>query len=266
MPEPIAAPASDTMDIADYLARGGVLTSPDNAPPRYRGELLRLMATFVDSMLAGSAGFADTINAAPGIKERIAAARIVLEKTDHAGRVLDVMGTFGADTAAYAAHHPWGTRVGREADLGAARHGADMRLSVFHYPLEGWIDAVAMNVLMGSAVAVQLAEFARVSYAPLAEVFRGIAPREARHAALGHEGLARIVATAQGRAEAARSLAYWRPRVAASFGREDSARFATLARFGLRHRTNAALAADWAADVASLFATLDLPESPRTSR
>ena len=73
-----------TMPIEDYLAQGGVLTSPANVPARYRGELLRLMATFVDSELAGSAGFADTINAAPGITARIAAARITLEKADHA--------------------------------------------------------------------------------------------------------------------------------------------------------------------------------------
>ena len=75
---------SDTMTIEDYLAQGGVLTSPANAPARYRGELLRLMATFVDSELAASAGFADAINASPGITARIAAARITLEKADHA--------------------------------------------------------------------------------------------------------------------------------------------------------------------------------------
>ena len=142
----------DTMTLEDYVAGGGLLTAPANATPRYRGELLRLMATFVDSELAGAAGFADTINDAPGIKERIAAARIVLEKTDHAGRVLDVMGSFGADVARYAAHHPWAERLPRDADIGAARHGRDMRLSVFHYPLQGWIDAVTMNVLMGLAV------------------------------------------------------------------------------------------------------------------
>ena len=65
---------SETMAIEDYLEAGGVLTSPANAPPRYRGELMRLMAAFVDSELAGSAGFADAINYAPGVKERIAAA------------------------------------------------------------------------------------------------------------------------------------------------------------------------------------------------
>lgn len=97
---------SESMPIEDYLSQGGVLSSPDNVTPRYRGELLRLMASFVDSELAGSAGFADTINDAPGIRERISAARIVLEKTDHAGRVLKVMETFGVDGARYAAHHP----------------------------------------------------------------------------------------------------------------------------------------------------------------
>jgi ring-1,2-phenylacetyl-CoA epoxidase subunit PaaA len=91
----------DTMPLADYLARGGKLTSPNNVPPRYRAELLRLMSSFVDSELAGSAGFADAINWAPGLKERIAASRITLEKVDHAEQVLDLMSDFGTDKALY---------------------------------------------------------------------------------------------------------------------------------------------------------------------
>jgi ring-1,2-phenylacetyl-CoA epoxidase subunit PaaA len=186
---------SDTMNIEDYLEQGGVLTSPANAPARYRGELLRLMSSFVDSELAASAGFAAAINFAPGIKERIAASRITLEKADHAERVLDIMGDFGTNTARYQGQHDWAARVDRDADLGAVRTGADMRLSVFHYPITGWTDAVTMNVLMGLATGVQMTELTRVSYAPLAEVFREIAPREARHAELGIEGLTRIAAT-----------------------------------------------------------------------
>ena len=64
---------TETMNIEDYLSQGGVLTSPGNVPARYRGELMRLMGSFVDSELAASAGFAGSINFAPGIKERIAA-------------------------------------------------------------------------------------------------------------------------------------------------------------------------------------------------
>ncbi|HXV31550.1 MAG TPA: Phenylacetic acid catabolic protein [Sinorhizobium sp.] len=249
---------SDTMPIEEYLAKGGVLTSPDNAPPRYRGELLRLMASFVDSELAGSAGFADIINDAPGISERIAAARIVMEKADHARQVLKVMGSFGADTARYAVHHPWSARLARNADIGAERRGGDMRLSVLHYPFEGWTDAVVMNVLMGKAVVIQLGELARVSYQPLAEVFRAILPREAHHAELGVEGLRRIVETEEGRSAARKAVAYWRPRVAASFGLSGSTRYAMLARFGLRHTPNETLLSEWQAAIDAELAALNL--------
>jgi len=246
------------MSIEDYLSHGGKLTSPGNVPARYRGELLRLMASFVDSELAASAGFAETINDAPGIKSRIAAARIVLEKADHAERVLTIMAEFGVDTGLYEGVHPWAARVTRDADIGTTRQGGDMRLSVFHYPLEGWIDAVVMNVLQGLAAKVQIAEMAQVSYQPLAEIFRAIAPVEARHAELGLEGLSHIAASEEGRAAAEASIGYWRPRVADGFGTANSERFERMARLGLRHRTNEALLADWSAVVDAQLADLTL--------
>ena len=248
----------ETMNIEEYLAQGGVLTSPGNVPARYRGELMRLMGSFVDSELAASAGFAASINFAPGIKERIAASRITLEKADHAERVLNVMADFGTDTARYQRQHDWAARVARDADLGAARTGGDMRLSVFHYPITGWADAVVMNVLMGLATGVQMTELTRLSYAPLAEVFREIAPREARHAELGIEGLDRLAATDAGRAEARAAIAYWRPRVAATFGVAGSARHAMLARLGLRHIPNESLLSRWDALVAETLGPIGL--------
>lgn len=247
---------TEEMTLTDYLARGGRLTSPGNVPPRYRAELLRLMATLVDSMLAGSAGFADVINAAPGITSRIAAARIVLEKADHAERVLKVMAEFGADTDRYATLQPWAARVARNADLGPVRHGGDMRLSVFHYPFEGWADAVVMNVLMGRAVGVQLAEFAQGSYQPLAEVLRAIAPRERRHAELGEAGLRALVA--DGDAQVQASVDYWWPRVAESFGAAMSPRFEAQKAMGLRHRPNEVLRAEWETGADALLKSLGL--------
>lgn len=254
----MSEPGPDTMPLDEYLAQGGKLTSPENAPPRYRGELMRLMATFVDSELAGAAGFADTINDGPGIKERIAASRIVMEKLDHAERVLAIMGEFGADISRYATHHPWTDRVARETDLGAARHGQDMRLSVFHYPVQGWADAVVMNVLMGEATVIQLGELAGVSYQPLAEAFRAILPRERRHAELGVEGLRKLAADPATRPDLLASLAYWKPRVAASFGSAGSSGSETQKRFGLRHTANAELARRWGERVAGLARELDL--------
>lgn len=246
------------MTIEDYLAQGGKLTSPGNVPARYRGELLRLMASFVDSELAGAAGFADTINDAPGIRNRIAAAKITQEKLDHAGRVLAVMGEFGADMGRYDQRHHWAARVDRNADIAATRRGDDMRLSVFHYPVQGYVDAVVLNVLMGIATAVQLDEMKRVSYAPLADTFRAIAPREARHVKLGLNGLRQIIATDEGRAEAVAAIQYWLPKVEATFGQAASKRFETLARFGLRHTENETLRQLWAQRVRDLLLPMGL--------
>lgn len=245
---------TDTMPITDYLAQGGKLTSPENVPPRYRGELLRLMSSFVDSELAGSAGFAEAINWAPGIKARIAASRITLEKADHAERVLDLMEGFGTDKALYERAHDWAAREGRDSTLEAKRHGGDMRLSVFHYPLTGWTDAVVMNVLMGLSAQHAVGELARCSYQPFAEVLRDILPREKRHMELGLEGLERVGATDEAKA----SVAYWMPRVAETFGPAVSERFEKQRAMGLRHTDNETLRDAWRAEAESTLSGLGL--------
>ncbi|SDJ18942.1 Phenylacetic acid catabolic protein [Salipiger marinus] len=245
---------ADHMALADYLAQGGKLTSPENVPPRYRGEVLRLMASFVDSQLAGSAGFAGAINWAPGIKARIAASRITLEKADHAERVLDLMQAFGTDKALYEQAHDWAARGPRDAAPEARRRGGDMRLSVFHAPLTGWTDAVVMNVLMGQATLEVLEDLARCSYQPLAEVLRDILPRERRHMELGLEGLERIGATAEARA----SVAYWLPRVADTFGPAQSDRFDRLQAMGLRRTDNETLRRAWRTTAEATLAPLGL--------
>ena len=161
------------------------------------------------------------------------------------------------DQARYAAHHPWTLRLERSADIGATRSNHDMRLAVFNYPLQGWADAVVMNLLMGRAVVVQLAELARVSYQPLAEAFRAILPVETRHAELAQEGMAELL-DAHG-ADALQSLVdYWWPRVAVSFGEQNSSKFETLKAMGLRNRPNEQLRAQWATDAESALADFDL--------
>lgn len=237
---------TDENDILDYLSRGGKFSAPDNAPARYRAELLRLMASFVDSELSGAAGFADMVNAAPGLKEKIAASRIVLEKLDHASRVLRIMGDFGADVERYQTIHPWAARIGRDDDIGVVRRAGDMRLNVFHYPMTGWTDSVVLNVMMGAATVLQIGDMQNCSYQPLSGVFHQILPRERRHAELGEEGLAKLAGRgAAERREINRSVDYWWPRVAATFGGARSERTELLMRFGLRRRANADLLDAW---------------------
>lgn len=257
---------NDEVELIDYLAAGGKLTSPDNANARYRGEIMRLMAVFVDSEMAGASGFADCINWAPGLKERMIAARMVLEKFGHAERVLKIMEEFGANTSRYVKHHPWAARLERNADLGTRRVDGDMRLNVFHYPLTDWCDAVTMNTLMGAATVIQLTELAACSYQPLADAFAEILPVEAAHARLGEAGVRELLADGYDRAAVQASVDYWYPRVAASFGRTGSDHFEAYRRFGLRQRSNEELLASWQQEVGRILADLGLRAPPAAVR
>lgn len=236
---------NDDITLEEYIAGGGKLSSPVNASPRYRGELLRLMAVFVDSEMAGAAGFADCINMAPGLKERMIAARIVMEKFHHAERVLKLMEEFGANTERYVCHHPWARRHQRDSDLGLDRQPGDMRLNVFHYPINDWCDAVTMNHLMGLATVIQLSELKECSYQPLAVAMTDIVVTESKHSKLGTEGLNILINNGYDKPAIQASVDYWVPRVAATFGRLGSSRQEIYQRFALRKQDNEAQHANW---------------------
>lgn len=241
-----------------YLARGGKLSAPDNASPRYRGEVMRLMAVLIDSLMAGASGFADCINLAPGLKERMVAARIVLEKFGHAEKILRLMEQFGANLPQYVQGHPWAARRDRSTYLGTRRIDGDMRLNVFHYPIQGWVDAVTMNLLMGRATVIQLDELTRSSYGPLSDTVAAILPVEARHAELGEAGLRTALAKGHDQTDAQASVNYWYPRVADTFGRAASDRFETYRKYGLRQRSNAELLERWRAELSPILGELGL--------
>ena len=235
----------DEEGLVRFVAGGGRLSAPDNVTPRYRAELMRLMAIFVDSEMAGASGFADCINLAPGLKERITATRMVLEKFNHARQVLKLMEEFGANTGQYVGAHPWSSRLDRSVNLGTRRMDGDMRLNVFHYPINGWVDAVVMNGLMGQATVVQLDELTRGSYQPLADALADILPIERQHAELGQQGLRVALDRGHDRTDAQASVNYWYPRVADTFGSSASDHFDRHRKYGLRQKGREELLARW---------------------
>lgn len=244
--------------LAARIAAGGRIAGPDQVTPGYRGELMRQMVVLVDSELAGAAGFADQINTAPTLADRVAAARIVSEKFTHAGTVLALLEPFGVDPDLYVAEHAWAARVDRSADLDTRRMGSDKRLNIFHYPLQGWIDTLVFQLLMGSASVIQLIDQVTSSYRPFAEVLADVVPGETRHARQGEAALARLIARSGNHARPQAAVAYWQPRVAASFGRPDSERLELYRLYGLRRRGNGELLGQWREEIAARLAALGL--------
>jgi ring-1,2-phenylacetyl-CoA epoxidase subunit PaaA len=246
------------------IANNEKLSFGDELTPGYRGELRRLMVAFVDSELAGAAGFVDIINKAPGLRERCTAARLVSEKFDHAQQVLELLEPFGVNIDLYVQSHAWDSRLSRTINLGNRRIGGDKRLNLFHYPYEGWLDSVVMNMLMGLASSIQLEEITHCSYAPLASVMGQIAAREAEHAELGLKGLTKSLGNGYSIEAAQASVDYWYSRVLATFGAADSQRFEQDKAYGLRRNTNASLIAKWEKRIAEQLARIGL--AVRTSK
>ncbi len=240
------------------IANNEKLTDKDELTPGYRGELRRVMVSFVDSELAGAAGFVDIINKAPGMRQRCTASRIVSEKFEHASQVLELLEDFGVNTDLYVQSHPWDSRLSRTIDLGNRRIGGDKRLNVLHYPFEGWLDSVVMNMLMGLASSIQLEEISHCSYAPLGAVMGQIAAREEEHAELGRKGLKKALENGYSIKAAQASVDYWYSRVAATFGKGDSQRFEQDKAYGLRKTPNADLLAKWEGRIAEQLARIGL--------
>lgn len=227
-------------------------------PTSYRSELMRLVVVFADSELAGAAGFCPFINRGPGVRERIVAAKIVTEKYVHAEMALKLLKPFGVSPMLYVRSHAWDSRLDRHLDLGTRRIGGDKRLNVFHYPLEGWEDAVVFNMLMGVATSIQLAEMTQSSYTPLAEAIALILPREREHAQLGETGVRQAIEQSNSKAAVQAAVNYWHPRVAATFGRVDSDHASIYIQYGLRRRSSAEMLGDWKAQSTAALKRLGL--------
>lgn len=254
-------------DFLDRIAAGHKIGAPQGdvlrcaggpVPIDYRSDLMRLVVVFADSELAGAAGFCPFINRGPGLRERIVAAKIVTEKYVHAEMALKLLQPFGVNPTLYVGSHAWDSRLDRHIDLETRRVGGDKRLNVFHYPLEGWEDAVVFNMLMGAATAIQLAEMAQSSYSPLAETIVLILPREQEHAQLGESGVAQAMERSGSKAAVQAAVNYWYPRVVATFGRVDSDHASIYIQYGLRRRNSTEMLSDWKAQSAAALKRLGL--------
>ncbi|MCW5749693.1 MAG: phenylacetate-CoA oxygenase subunit PaaI [Alphaproteobacteria bacterium] len=250
----------DETEWLSRLAAGACFEETGDLPPFYRQELTRLLCGFVDSELAGAAGFADFINRAPGLPERIVLARIVSEKFDHARAGLALLERFGVRPDLYVAAYDWSSRLPRQADPGQRRLAGDRRLNIFHAPLESWEDVTAQMLLMGQASVLQLGDLAQGSYGPLARMMPPIVERERAHAEEGEQALSAVMAMAGGPGRAQASVDYWWPRVAASFGRQEPGAAQRHLLYRLRARDNARLLAAWRDGARDALARLGLAE------
>ena len=238
---------------SSYGLDAPVFNANDASEP-YREAVLKVLSIFVDSQLAAAANFNDGMEACPSVRDRVTAARVVLEKTSNAEKFLPVMHEFGAATDKYLLHHPWAARHDRVAPLDTALvEKRDMRNPVFDFPLLNWKDSIVWAVLVGHSSNLQITDFCEMSYHPGAGVFQQIQPVEERHHCLALEEFQKYAAVSENRQPLQTSIDYWWPRVSAGFGKNGSKTSQILEIFGLRRTSNDVLRTQWAADMTGLM-------------
>ena len=197
-------------------------------------------------------------NYAKWLHEDLRLRKAIAKKFGHAGTVLELLVPFGVDPDLYMVEHAWDARVDRSADLGYRRIGGDKRLNVFHYPLQGWLDSLVFVLLMGGASVIQLIDQVASSYKPFAGALASIVAREARHARQSERALELVIERSGNRTRPQAAVAYWWPRVVASFGHADSERMALYAAYGLRRRGNGELLEQWREETVKRLRALGL--------
>ncbi|UXM96488.1 phenylacetate-CoA oxygenase subunit PaaI (plasmid) [Bartonella sp. HY329] len=234
--------------LKDYLKNGGRLLSIEEVIDPYREELLQTLAAFFDSELAVSAGFTCLLDMVPNIQMRVNVARLIAEKAEHAKALLDMMGEFGEKRPEYlnrlygAEGFDWAARLKRDSDLSlGASISLDKRVPVLYYPIENWLDAVIMYVLMEKAAYILIGELGQIFYKPLAMACQLVMTSERQHANLSREELLRLAKGAykNGTLEKIEaSFNYWLQRTRANFDPDNLPYFERLRALGLPHRSN----------------------------
>ena len=213
------------------------------------------MTAFFDSELALSAALTHFINHAPNIRQRINISRVVLEKTENAQAILNLMGDLDSSESGYierAKHFgcfDWTERIDRKILL--ADHVSlqkDRRIAIHYYPIENWLDAVMMYVLQEKASHILTSELAKVFYQPLVSACHMVMTYDRVHASLGREELLRLTEEAVKNGKSDEILAafdYWLPRARAIFDPKTFPYFEQLRALGLPHRSNEEMLADF---------------------
>lgn len=240
------------MDITYELTLEKINT-PQEAQGPYCDVLLSLLSMFVDSQLAAAANFVDVFDFCPSVSDRVTAARVVLEKMDHADQFVQIMKEFGAETDKYMENYSWGARRERGGEAPTQALTRDKRNPVFDYPLLDWKDAMVWSVFVGHASNLQLQDLTKMSYAPAAELFEKITQNETAHNAVALESFHKYASDPANRNALQTSVDYWWPRVTASFGGKNSHAAKLLCEFGFRQHDNEYFRLKWVEDMSSLM-------------
>jgi ring-1,2-phenylacetyl-CoA epoxidase subunit PaaA len=225
--------------LAAEIAAAQKVESPGQMTPLYRGSLINLLYMQADSELAGALGYVPCIRLSPNVEEFLASSMIVKDEFRHARVVYKLLENLGENTDGHIHAHDLTMRVSDvDGELGSRRAADDMRVNIFYYPIDSWVDFCMFNFCMDRGAGHQLEDSLDASHRPWARVLEGIFKEEKFHIAHGDNWVKRLAQDAATHDAAQAALNKWFIRTMNIFGRPNSPKNRIYRELGLKRRDN----------------------------
>ncbi len=167
-------------------------------------------------------------------------------------------------------HHVRFSELGLEMQIAPERMTAHHKrpLSIFEFDLSSWTEFCVIKILADMAEVIQVEDLIRCAFIPLRKLARMTMPEEKFHVQFGLDFTEEILETESGAAEVQEVVNRYYPMMRKFFGRPDSENNRIYRKWGIKQRTNEAMAEDYANRIEQIIAGrfgLRLPESPAVS-
>ena len=145
-------------------------------------------------------------------------------------------------------HHVRFSELGREMGIASKRMTPEHKrpLSIFEFDLNTWTEFCVIKILADMAEVIQVEDLIRCSFIPLRKLARMTMPEEKFHVQFGLDFTEELLETEKGRTEVQDVVIRYYPMMHKFFGRPNSENNRIFRKWGIKQRTNEAMAQDYA--------------------
>lgn len=145
-------------------------------------------------------------------------------------------------------HHVRFSELGREMGIASERMTPEHKrpLSIFEFDLNTWTEFCVIKILADMAEVIQVEDLIRCSFIPLRKLARMTMPEEKFHVQFGLDFTEELLETEKGRTEVQDVVNRYYPMMHKFFGRPNSENNRIFRKWGIKQRTNEAMAQDYA--------------------
>ncbi len=145
-------------------------------------------------------------------------------------------------------HHVRFSELGQEMQIAPERMTTDHKkpLSIFEFDLISWTEFCVIKILADMAEVIQVEDLIRCSFIPLRKLARMTMPEEKFHVQFGLDFTSEILDSDTGAQEVQDVVNRYYPMMRKFFGRPNSENNRIYRKWGIKQRTNEAMAEDYA--------------------